>query len=76
MTHEETIWKIVKEAANLEVTVEKLAAALRDAENAAYERAAHVALNIWMDAHDTDFDVGVNTAKRTIATAIRPLKGE
>jgi hypothetical protein len=53
-----------------------LAVVIRDCEREALERAAKVAEKIWLDAHDTDFDVGVNSAKRAIASSIRALAQE
>lgn len=51
--------------------------ALKDAEDAAYERAAAIALNPgFIEATDTDWDGGVNFAKRFIHKAIRDLKSQ
>ena len=51
-----------------------LADAIRAARNEALEEAARVADKIWLDAQDTEWDRGGNSAKRSIAAAIRALK--
>lgn len=40
------------------------------------EECAAVAERLFLDATDTEWDEGVNTAKREIAKSIRALKGE
>lgn len=79
MTHEQTVWEIVKRAAILEVTVKELAAALREAETAAYEKAARAAES-QEEVPDDPAQVaevnGYNRACQEIAAAIRALGGE
>lgn len=40
------------------------------------EEAAKLSERVWLDAHDTEWDRGVNSAKRVIASAIRALGTE
>jgi hypothetical protein len=52
----------------------RIAAALLAVRNQTLEEAAKVSEGIWLDAHDTDWDQGVNSAKRAIAMAVRSMK--
>ena len=59
------------EPADLAEAIDK---AIEEARIAAIEQAAHVSRHIWFDAQDTEWDRGVNSAKRAIADAILSLK--